>query len=52
MAAPFDPTDPQHLTAEQRLDELTSLLATGVRRVLTLRLPPPQPHREFQPGWT
>ena len=28
----FDPTDPRHLTPEQRLDELTALLATGVRR--------------------
>ncbi len=37
-----DPTDPRHLTPEQRLDELTALLATGVRRVLTLRLPPPE----------
>ncbi len=37
MAAPFDPTDPQHLTPEQRLDELTALLATGVRRALVLR---------------
>ncbi len=42
MAAPFDPTDPQHLTPEHRLDELTALLATGVRRVLALRLPPPE----------
>ena len=42
MAAPFDPTDPQHLTPEQRLDELTALLATGVRRVLALRLTRPE----------
>ena len=43
MAAPFrddDPTDPQHLTPEQRLDELAALLATGVRRVLALCHPP------------
>ena len=33
-----DPTDPRHLTAEQRLDELSALLATGVRRLLALRL--------------
>ena len=40
MAAPFDPTDPQHLTPEQRLDELT-----GHRRaaVLAVRLPPAEP---------
>jgi hypothetical protein len=32
-----DPTDPRQLTPEQRLDELTALLATGVRRLLVLR---------------
>jgi hypothetical protein len=32
MAVPFDPTDPRNLTPEQRLDELTPLLAMGVRR--------------------
>jgi hypothetical protein len=32
-----DPTDPRQLTPEQRLDELTALLATGLRRVLALR---------------
>ena len=37
MADAFDPTDPRHLTPEQRLDELTALLATGVRRALALR---------------
>jgi hypothetical protein len=37
MAAAFDPTDPRHLTPEQRLDELTALLAKGTRRVLALR---------------
>ena len=30
----FDPTDPRHLTPEQRLDELAALLASGVRRLL------------------
>jgi hypothetical protein len=38
----FDPTDPSDLTPEQRLDELTALLATGLRRVLALRPPPLQ----------
>ena len=36
----FDPTDatnPRRLTPEQRLDELATLLATGVRRLLALR---------------
>ena len=40
MAVPFDPTDPRHLSPEQRLDELTAILATGVRRVLALRVTP------------
>ena len=35
----FDPTDPLHLTPDQRLEELTALLAVGVRRALALRLP-------------
>ncbi len=43
MAAPLDPTDPQHLTPEQPLDEMTALLATGVRRVCALRPPPSEP---------
>lgn len=52
MAATFDPTDPRHLTPEQRLDELAAILATGVRRALTIRdatatpppaAPPPNP---------
>src|SRR5690348_5513013 len=30
----FDPTDPKHLTPEQRLDELCALLATGTRRLI------------------
>jgi hypothetical protein len=32
-----DPTDPRHLTPEQRIDELAALLAIGVRRLLALR---------------
>jgi hypothetical protein len=35
----FDPTDPSNLTTEQRHDELTTLLATGVRRLLAQRPP-------------
>ena len=42
MAVPSDPADPIHLTADQRLDEVAQLLATGVRRLLALRLPAPQ----------
>ena len=37
MASPFDPTDPIHLTSDQRLDELSALLATGMKRLLSLR---------------
>jgi hypothetical protein len=37
MAVSFDPTDPSHLTPDQRLDALVALLATGVRRALALR---------------
>ena len=37
MAVPFDPTDPSHLTPDQRRDALAALLATGVRRALALR---------------
>ena len=37
MAVPYDPTDPFHLTDEQRLDELSALLATGMRRLLGQR---------------
>jgi hypothetical protein len=37
MAVRHDPTDPSHLTPEQRLDELATLLATGMRRLLKLR---------------
>ena len=43
MAALFDPTDPRHLTPEQRLDELTAVLAIGVRRVLALHVNPVKP---------
>ena len=46
MADAFDPTDPRHLTAEQRLSELTALLATGVRRALSLRTVGPLPESE------
>jgi hypothetical protein len=37
MAVPFDPADPRHLTREQRLDEVAAILATGVRRWLSIR---------------
>ena len=30
---PFDPTDPQHMPPEQRIDELTAILAAGVLRM-------------------
>jgi hypothetical protein len=40
MAVPFDPTDPRHLTPDQSLDELAAILATGVRRMLALRVSP------------
>ena len=50
MAAPFDPTDPSNLTPEQRLDELSRLLAIGVERALSSSAssrfrgaPPPPP---------
>jgi hypothetical protein len=33
----LDPTDPDHLTPEQCLDELCALLAAGTRRVLAQR---------------
>ena len=42
MAA-YDPTDPVHLTPAQRLDELTALLARGVRRALAARAGHPAP---------
>ena len=32
MAVPFDPSDPSHLSPEQRLEALAAILATGVRR--------------------
>ncbi len=37
MADAFDPTDPRHLTPEQRLDEAAAIFATGARRALSLR---------------
>jgi hypothetical protein len=37
MASPHDPTDPTRLTPEQRLDELSAILATGVARLLASR---------------
>ena len=42
MAVPSDPTDPAHLTPDQRLDEVAKILATGVRRLLALRQSAPQ----------
>ena len=39
MAAHLRPTPPRDLSSVQRLDELTSLLAIGVSRILSLRLP-------------
>jgi hypothetical protein len=37
MAVPFDPTDPSHLTPDQRLSELAAIFAIGVARALALR---------------
>jgi hypothetical protein len=34
---PHDPTDPRHLTPDHLLDEVSALLATGVRRLLASR---------------
>ena len=42
MAVPSDPTDPLHLTPDQRLEEVAQILATGVRRLLSLRPSTPQ----------
>jgi len=42
MAYASDPTDPSHLTPEQRLDEVAAILATGVRRLLSLPTSPRQ----------
>ena len=36
MAVPSDPTDPAHLTPDQRLDEVAHVLAVGVRRLMSL----------------
>ena len=54
MAVTFDPTDPRNLTPEQRIDELAAILATGVRRVLALRVspatsPPSPPPEQIPP---
>jgi hypothetical protein len=40
MAVIFDPTDPRHLSPDQRLNELAAILATGVRRALALGVQP------------
>jgi hypothetical protein len=42
MAVPSDPTDPAHLTPDRRLDEVAMILATGVRRLLSVRATPVQ----------
>ena len=42
MAVPSDPTDPSHLTPDHRLDEVARILATGVRRLLSVPSAPPQ----------
>jgi hypothetical protein len=36
----YDPTDPAHLTPEQRADEVASILATGYLRHRRLRAAP------------
>ena len=33
MAFTFDPIDPSQMTVEQRMEELTSILAAGFRRL-------------------
>ncbi len=43
----FDPTDPRHFTPEQRLEELTVLLATGVLRLPSVR---PNPVSDSTPN--
>jgi hypothetical protein len=42
MAVRPDPTDPLHLTPDQRLDEVARILATGVRRLASMRTSAPQ----------
>jgi len=37
MAASYDPTDPRHLTPQQRLDAVAALLAASATRALLLR---------------
>ena len=64
MAVPFrspdfaslaDPTDPAHLSPQQRLDELAAILAAGVRRAVALRpkslvqIPPESPGDGLDP---
>jgi hypothetical protein len=45
------PTDARDLTPEQRLDELSAILAIGFRRVLALRARPDLPAEEpLQPA--
>lgn len=36
--AVFDPTDPRHLSPDQRLDQVAAILATGLRRALAVRV--------------
>jgi hypothetical protein len=49
--APFDPTDPDLLTPEQRRDELAGLLAAGAKRLLRARsTPAPQIDPDSSPN--
>jgi len=41
MAVPYDPTDPSSRTEDQRLDELSALLAIALARLLAQRTSPP-----------
>ena len=51
MAAPFDPTHPDLLTPEQRLDELAAILAAGARRLLShCASTPPQTDPDSTPN--
>jgi hypothetical protein len=50
MAFCHDPADPVHLTPEQRLEEIASLLATGVLRLhRRAAIPSHIPPVEFPP---
>ena len=41
----FDPTDPAHMTAEERVEELAAILAAGILRLrMRSALPTPAPH--------